>query len=297
MQSPSAHSATGSEPLPLPPDTTAMLAGICAALQVLRPEQASSMLEQLVQLLSTIWMRHSVKPLDPTLDGVPLDRFLVMVAEAMLHNSAEIRPPRNAMGATPDGFVWIHLPDVGSVMMREEQAARMLARTAPAPRPVPREPSGAATVLRPMMGQPVPAERTTALPDRSVERPPAPRGSAPAVSFECGRRWTCPRRRAPQGNGGRDALGAECARTRALPRFAGTRAGARVQEPPTAAARRCAGVTEIGPSAPFSSAAAQGLTAARQASSAARRPPREAHRSVGTGTGLSVHNDVHFAAT
>lgn len=127
-------------PPPPPMDPVAMMAGLATVLEKLRPAQAGDSLAQLSGLVGVIKQLSGTQPAESPADEL-LGAMTSMLKAAPLH--AAMTPPalpqgqqgaspamgRGAGGppATPD-MVWVMLPGVGPVMMRVDQAAKVVAR-------------------------------------------------------------------------------------------------------------------------------------------------------------------------
>ncbi|NUQ11370.1 MAG: hypothetical protein HUU26_03440, partial [Gemmatimonadaceae bacterium] len=127
-------------PPPPPPqaDPIAMLSGLATVLEKIRPAQAGDMVSQLSGLVTIVKQLKGSQGSDSSSsDEMALQPFLSMVTNAMLQKPgaqtpAANPPPQQAPPQPPD-LVWVLLPDVGPVLMRHEQAARMMSRpSAPA---------------------------------------------------------------------------------------------------------------------------------------------------------------------
>jgi len=137
-------------PPPPPPDPIAMMSGLAAILEKLRPAQAGDMVNQLSGLVSVVNKLKGSQPSESSPEDVALQPFLTMVTNAMLQNSGGSKPPASppppqhpSPGHGPE-LVWVLVPEIGPVMMRPDQATRMLARSAGAGAPAPAGASPAA---------------------------------------------------------------------------------------------------------------------------------------------------------
>lgn len=111
-------------------DPMMMLLGIANVLENLRPAQASDNLAQLSGLASVA--SQLAEPQPRAAGPSDLLNAVTSAVGAGPHRAAASPPsaPARAHGPTPPDLVWVLLPEIGPVLMRTDQAARALARTA-----------------------------------------------------------------------------------------------------------------------------------------------------------------------
>lgn len=207
-------------------DPIAMMTGLATVLERLRPAQSADMIGQLSGLVSVIQKLKGTQPSSaPAEDDIGLQPFLSMVTNAMMQQNARPQaaaaaaapasaPPQLAQRAQPPDLIWVMIPNVGPVMMRPDQAARVHALIAsglpttaptssttaspsapaavapPAPAPAspppvaappasPPEPAPAASEAPPAQPAPPPVAAPTPAPAPATPPPPSAASAAP----------------------------------------------------------------------------------------------------------------------
>jgi len=175
-------------PPPPPPDPIALMSGLAAILEKLWPAQAGDMVNQLSGLVSVVNKLKGSQPSESSPEDVALQPFLTMVTNAMLQNSGGSKPPASppppqhpSPGHGPE-LVWVLVPEIGPVLMRPDQATRMLARSAGAGAPAPAGASPAAAPVAAAGASPASPAPQAPPPGQAPPTNAAPAAASPSAA-------------------------------------------------------------------------------------------------------------------